>query len=131
MKSATKPHENRIKVRFTSYSGGKSNFKNFAYIPTTIMNIKNGTAEFAQWNYRYAYTIRAYVSLVLTINEICRKPDENRIKVRFMPYSGGKSNLEKFAYLPTTIMNMKNGTTEFAHWNYRYAYTIRAYVSRS
>ena len=42
-----------LQVRFTSYSGGKSNLENFAYLPTTIMNMKNGTAEFAQWNYRY------------------------------------------------------------------------------
>ncbi|KAH3869583.1 hypothetical protein DPMN_032752, partial [Dreissena polymorpha] len=40
------------KVRFTSYSGGKSNLENFAYLPTTIMNVVNGTPEYAQWNYR-------------------------------------------------------------------------------
>ncbi|KAH3866828.1 hypothetical protein DPMN_029951 [Dreissena polymorpha] len=39
-------------VRFTSYSGGKSNLENFAYLPTTIMNVVNGTPEYAQWNYR-------------------------------------------------------------------------------
>ncbi|KAH3866832.1 hypothetical protein DPMN_029955, partial [Dreissena polymorpha] len=40
------------KVRFASYSGGKSNLENFAYLPTTIMNVVNGTPEYAQWNYR-------------------------------------------------------------------------------
>ncbi|KAL4240644.1 hypothetical protein ACF0H5_001435 [Mactra antiquata] len=40
------------KVRYTSYSGGKSNLENFAYLPTTIMNVVNGTPEYAQWNYR-------------------------------------------------------------------------------
>ncbi|KAL3890663.1 hypothetical protein ACJMK2_002944 [Sinanodonta woodiana] len=42
------------KVRFTSYSGGKSNLENYAYLPTTIMNVVNGTPEYAQWNYRIA-----------------------------------------------------------------------------
>ncbi|XP_041361296.1 uncharacterized protein LOC121377385 [Gigantopelta aegis] len=40
------------KVRFTSYTGVKSNLENFAYLPTTIMNMINGSAQFAQWNYR-------------------------------------------------------------------------------
>ena len=41
------------KVRYTSYSGGKSNLENFSYLPTTIMNMINGTLpQIAQWNYR-------------------------------------------------------------------------------
>ncbi|XP_071101421.1 uncharacterized protein [Haliotis cracherodii] len=40
------------KVRFTSYSGSKHLKENFAYLPTTIMEVVNGTPEFAQWNYR-------------------------------------------------------------------------------
>lgn len=40
------------KIRFTSYTGGKHYLENFSYLPTTIMNIVNGTPEFAQWNYR-------------------------------------------------------------------------------
>ncbi|XP_052820683.1 uncharacterized protein LOC128246493 [Mya arenaria] len=40
------------KVRFASYSGGKSSLENFAYLPTTIINVVNGTPEYAQWNYR-------------------------------------------------------------------------------
>ena len=42
------------KIRFTSYTGGKHYLENFSYLPTTIMNMVNGTPEFAQWNYRIA-----------------------------------------------------------------------------
>ena len=40
------------KIRFTSYTGGKHYLENFSYLPTTIMNMVNGTPEYAQWNYR-------------------------------------------------------------------------------
>ncbi|KAI0230667.1 hypothetical protein LSAT2_019025, partial [Lamellibrachia satsuma] len=41
------------KVRYTSYTGGKSTLENFSYLPTTIMNMVNGTLpQIAQWNYR-------------------------------------------------------------------------------
>ena len=41
------------KVRFTSYTGRKDNLENFSFLPTTIMDIINGTFPvFAQWNYR-------------------------------------------------------------------------------
>jgi len=41
------------KVRFTSYTGRKDNLENFSFLPTTIINIINGTIPvFAQWNYR-------------------------------------------------------------------------------
>ncbi|XP_071146254.1 uncharacterized protein [Mytilus edulis] len=40
------------KIRFTSYTGGKHYLENFSYLPTTIMNMINGTPEYAQWNYR-------------------------------------------------------------------------------
>ncbi|XP_052257663.1 uncharacterized protein LOC127862540 [Dreissena polymorpha] len=40
------------KIRFTSYTGGKDVEENFAYLPTTIMNVANGTAVYAQWNYK-------------------------------------------------------------------------------
>ena len=43
-------HEN---IRYSSYSGRKNNRENFAYLPTTIMNMINGTLpQMAQWNYR-------------------------------------------------------------------------------
>ena len=40
------------KIRFTSYTGGKHNLENFSFLPTTIINMRNGTPEYAQWNYR-------------------------------------------------------------------------------
>ena len=41
------------KIRYSSYSGRKNNHENFAYLPTTIMNMINGTLpQMAQWNYR-------------------------------------------------------------------------------
>ncbi|XP_023932771.1 uncharacterized protein LOC106155521 [Lingula anatina] len=41
------------KTRFTSYAGRKSNLENFAYLPTTIMEMINGSVpRLAQWNYR-------------------------------------------------------------------------------
>ena len=45
--------EMQEKVRYTSYTGGKSTLENFSYLPTTIMNMINGTfPQIAQWNYR-------------------------------------------------------------------------------
>ena len=40
------------KIRFTAYTGGKHYLENFSYLPTTIMNMNNGTPEYAQFNYR-------------------------------------------------------------------------------
>ena len=41
------------KIRFTSYTGRKDNNENFAFLPTSIRNIVNGSIPvFAQWNYR-------------------------------------------------------------------------------
>ena len=41
------------KVRFTTYTGAKSVLENFAFLPTSIMEIENGSIpRFAQWNYR-------------------------------------------------------------------------------
>ena len=41
------------KIRFTSATGRKNRFENFAYLPTTIIELVNGTLpRFAQWNYR-------------------------------------------------------------------------------
>ena len=41
------------KVRYTAYTGGKSKLENYSYLPTTIMNMINGTLpQIAQWNYR-------------------------------------------------------------------------------
>ncbi|XP_013383323.1 uncharacterized protein LOC106153767 [Lingula anatina] len=43
------------KIRFTSYTGRKSSLENYAYLPTTVMNLLNGTIpQVAQWNYRIA-----------------------------------------------------------------------------
>nr|KAG5705260.1 hypothetical protein BaRGS_010711 [Batillaria attramentaria] len=50
------------KVRFTSYTGDKSNKQNFAYLPTTIINVTNGEPVFAQWNYRIlCHPTKSYV----------------------------------------------------------------------
>lgn len=40
-------------------------------------------------------------------------------KIRFTSYGGSKSNLENFAYLPTTMYNITAGVPQFAQWNYR------------
>ncbi|KAK3749375.1 hypothetical protein RRG08_052159, partial [Elysia crispata] len=40
-------------------------------------------------------------------------------KVRFTSYTGSKSVLENFAYLPTTIYNVSDGIPQYAQWNYR------------
>ncbi|XP_076472436.1 uncharacterized protein LOC143301892 [Babylonia areolata] len=40
-------------IRFTSYTGDKNYKENFAYLPTTVLNITaQGDPVFAQWNYR-------------------------------------------------------------------------------
>ena len=41
------------KIRFTSYTGSKNVRENFSFLPTTIVDIVNGTVPvLAQWNYR-------------------------------------------------------------------------------
>jgi len=40
-------------------------------------------------------------------------------KIRFTSYGGSKSNLENFAFLPTTMYNITDGIPQFAQWNYR------------
>lgn len=41
------------KVMYTSSSGGKSQFENYSYLPTTIVNVTaDGQPVYAQWNYR-------------------------------------------------------------------------------
>ncbi|XP_069131371.1 uncharacterized protein [Argopecten irradians] len=40
------------KVRFTSYTGGKSNNENYSFLPTTITDVVDGRPVYAQWNYR-------------------------------------------------------------------------------
>ncbi|XP_033743388.1 uncharacterized protein LOC117329518 [Pecten maximus] len=40
------------KVRFTSYTGGKSNSENYSFLPTTITDVVDGVPVYAQWNYR-------------------------------------------------------------------------------
>lgn len=40
-------------------------------------------------------------------------------KIRFTSYSGSKSVLENFAFLPTTVMSVENGVPVYAQWNYR------------
>ena len=41
------------KVRYTAYTGGKSNFENYSFLPTTIINVtEHGQPIYAQWNYR-------------------------------------------------------------------------------
>ena len=41
------------KVMFTASSGGKSQFENYSYLPTTIINVTaDGKPVYAQWNYR-------------------------------------------------------------------------------
>lgn len=52
------------KVRFTSYTGGKSNLENYSFLPTAIIDVKNGTPEYAQWNYRIlCHPIRTRLNL--------------------------------------------------------------------
>ncbi len=41
------------KIRFTSNTGSKDSNENFAYLPTTILEVlEDGTPVFAQWNFR-------------------------------------------------------------------------------
>ena len=42
-----------LHFRFTAYTGDKNQLENFAYLPTTIMNVTDdGVPHFGQWNYR-------------------------------------------------------------------------------
>ncbi|XP_060076523.1 uncharacterized protein LOC132556151 [Ylistrum balloti] len=40
------------KIRFTSYTGSKSMLENYSFLPTTLVDVKNGTPQYSQWNYR-------------------------------------------------------------------------------
>ena len=57
------------KIRYTSASGRKDNFENYAYLPTTVVEVRDGSAILAQWNYRV----------------LCHPPDQdlplNRLRV--------------------------------------------------
>ena len=47
--------EMQEKVRFASASGRKSNSENYSFLPTTILEVANGTTPvYGQWNYRIA-----------------------------------------------------------------------------
>jgi len=52
------------KVQLTSASGGKDEMENFAYLPTTIVEVTaDGEPVYAQWNYRIAcHPIKASLS---------------------------------------------------------------------
>ena len=40
-------------IRFTSYTGKKASYETLDYLPTTVMELINGTIPYvAQWNYR-------------------------------------------------------------------------------
>lgn len=50
---ATSWYDLQQKIMYTSATGGKSQFENFSYLPTTIVNVTDdGTPVYAQWNYR-------------------------------------------------------------------------------
>jgi len=40
------------KIKFTSETGRKQNHENFSYLPTKIVEVRNNTPVYAQWNYR-------------------------------------------------------------------------------
>ncbi|XP_005104802.3 uncharacterized protein LOC101855125 [Aplysia californica] len=40
-------------------------------------------------------------------------------KIRYTSYTGSKSVLENYAFLPTTINSVENGHPHYAQWNYR------------
>lgn len=40
-------------------------------------------------------------------------------KVQYSSYTGSKSHLENFAFLPTAIYKVKNGVPLYSQWNYR------------
>ncbi|KAK7100199.1 uncharacterized protein [Littorina saxatilis] len=52
-------------IRFTSYTGDKNTFENYAYLPNTIMNVtEDGSPVFAQWNYRIlCHPIKTHIKL--------------------------------------------------------------------
>ena len=51
------------KIKFMSYTGSKDNSENFAFLPTSIIDIVDGDKPvFAQWNYRImCHPLRKYV----------------------------------------------------------------------
>ena len=44
--------EAHTKHRFSAYAGMKSTRENYAYLPTAIVDIVNGTIQYGQWTYR-------------------------------------------------------------------------------
>ncbi|KAK3582047.1 hypothetical protein CHS0354_025653 [Potamilus streckersoni] len=53
------------KIRYTGYTGGKNQFENLSYLPTTIINVtEDGIPVYAQWNYRIAcHPIKRFLGL--------------------------------------------------------------------
>ncbi|XP_074660708.1 uncharacterized protein LOC141913148 [Tubulanus polymorphus] len=72
------------KVRYSSYTGRKDRFENFAYLPTTITKVVNGVPILAQWNYRIVcHPLKNYLStkrLVLVDDLDVRMANKHDIK---------------------------------------------------
>lgn len=53
------------KIQYMSSTGGKNNFENLSYLPTTIINVtENGEPVYAQWNYRIlCHPVRRHLRL--------------------------------------------------------------------
>lgn len=108
------------KIRYTSYTGGKHVLENYSYLPTTIMNMVNGTPEYAQWNYRIScHPLKNDLPLAAL------KPvDDMSARV------GHKWNLTKFAHSRAARFALSadnNGRNHF-HWEDGYGeFTDREY----
>ena len=84
------------KVRYTSYTGGKSNKENFSFLPTTIVNVtEHGQPIYAQWNYRIAcHPIKTQVKLqdIHLVDDIA-----SRLRARKNMTQHGRSRAARFS----------------------------------
>lgn len=95
------------KIRYTSYSGSKHNLENFSYLPTTIMNVRNGTTEYAQWNYRilcHPLSFDLPLRVMKPVNEVAA-----RLAHKFNMKKFAKSRAARF----TLASKLREGTYDF------------------
>ncbi|XP_035828405.1 uncharacterized protein LOC118477195 [Aplysia californica] len=109
-------------------------------VPEQITEMQEWFKAFAEQNHtlrdyrEYFKPVLCYLEGTWTINDKFKEPfhsdrhhleagswEELTGKVRYSSYTGSKSRMENFAYLPTIMMsiNETTGVPEYAQWNYR------------
>lgn len=110
------------KIRYMSATGGKNQFENLSYLPTTIINVtESGEPVYAQWNYRIlCHPVKQPLALkdLKPIDDISTRMYIKWNMTRFATYSKGV----RFGVAPTTgkDFNPTGGYGDFDDRHVRY-----------